>query len=379
MTLLSHLRRRPLLSALAGCTALAGGGLAARAELARRRDRRQLLNDRSFTPYRLVAKHRISDTSSIFVLRPPGDPAAGAAALLERAWAAGALWSVQAKQPQLQIGREYTPLPPAARAATRALYAAGTGGEDDDDDAADLHLLIRKEMNGEMTTYLHGLPVSAAVQLRGPYADVRVPAGCDEIIFIAGGTGISPALQAAHVMAQRGAGARMHILWANRWREECVGGVNENGAENGALRPEGGGRSWAGKLWDQHVKGEVKQVAKEAEEAETKVVPAEKGIMVRIIDEMKASVPEGALRVQYFVDEEDTFVRRSDVQKLLDSSRPDAAGSKPATKLIMVSGPEGFIDYWAGRKRVDDQKESQGPLEGILGEMNLKGWRVWKL
>jgi hypothetical protein len=368
-TLLAHLRRRPLLTALAGCGAAATAYLVP--DYVARRRAQPVLNARSFTAYELVAKHRVSQTSSVFVLRPPG-PAAGATPVLEEAWAADWLWSVQAKQPQLQIGREYTPLPPAARAVLRAAAAAAGDGGEGEDDAADLHLLIRKEMNGEMTTYLHGLPGSAAVGLRGPFPDVRVPPGCDEIIFIAGGTGISPALQAAHVMARRGGAAKMHILWANRWRQECIGGVNEPPrAERGAA--EGAPRGWIGRVLGKTVRGRVE----EAVRAEA-VAPPEKGIMVKVIDAMKANVPEGALQVQYFVDEEDTFVRRSDVQRLLTASAP-VDGSKPATKIIMVSGPEGFIDYWAGRKRVDDETERQGPLEGILGEMNLKGWKVWKL
>jgi ferredoxin-NADP reductase len=354
-TLLSHLRRRPLLAALAGC------GTAATAYLApdyiARRRAQPVLNTRTFTPYALVAKHRVSQTSSVFVLRPPG-PAAGATPVLDGAWAADTLWSVQAKQPQLQIGREYTPLPPAARAA----LGGGDGGGEYEDSAADLHLLIRKEMNGEMTTYLHGLPEQAEVELRGPFPDVRVPPGCDEILFIAGGTGISPALQAAHIMARRG--AKMHILWANRWREECVGGANERAAE----RQTSELRGWVARMWP----------ASQVRDAAPQKAGAEKGIIVRVIDAMKAGVPEGALQVQYFVDEEDTFVRRSDVQRILAASAA-ADRSKPSTKLIMVSGPEGFIDYWAGRKRVDDTTERQGPLEGILGEMDLKGWNVWKL
>ena len=40
---------------------------------------------------------------------------------------------------------------------------------------------------------------------------------------------------------------------------------------------------------------------------------------------------------------------------------------------------DGFIEYWAGRKLWVDGREVQGPLGGVLGKMDLKGWSVVKL
>src|ERR1700710_1476328 len=113
--LFSFYKQRPFTTVVTGCGGLALGtagywGPLYYAEY--QQSKQQALNSSSFTPYTLIDKHRISATSSIFTLRPP--PSERAAAQLHDVWENGStLWSVQAKQPHLQIGREYTPLPPS--------------------------------------------------------------------------------------------------------------------------------------------------------------------------------------------------------------------------------------------------------------------------
>jgi len=125
---------------------------------------------------------------------------------------------------------------------------------------------------------------------------------------------------------------------------------------------------------------------------------AEKGLIVRILEEMSSKASPGAFAVEYFVDEDDTFIKHGDIRRILTRAQAKAVveadqqaklqqqlGKVEVTqqtrgaKLILVSGPEGFVDYWAGRKRLEDGKEVQGPLGGALGEMDLKGWKAWKL
>jgi hypothetical protein len=51
--------------------------------------------------------------------------------------------------------------------------------------------------------------------------------------------------------------------------------------------------------------------------------------------------------------------------------------------LLMVSGPEGFINAFAGPKRWAEGKELQGPVGGmirkLMGETLGRGWLVLKL
>jgi Oxidoreductase FAD-binding domain len=364
--LFHYIQRRPVVSLCAGCGAYATGYAAATGDLPISfREKTPVLNTSTFTPYTLIAKHQISHSSSIFILRPPSSD--HAVQQLKDVWTSSTnLWSVQAKQPQLQIGREYTPLPPTHVLSSSQISLLREDGGDAAD--ADIHLLIRREKNGEMTTYLDTLPLEATIHLRGPYQDVKIPENVDEILFLAGGTGISPALQVAHIMSKRN-GAKVHILWANRRRDECVGAPLESssGSHSGLF----------GNLHNLWRRSSNPATTTTTTTAPSNTVSEEKGLVVKILQEMKSRVPPGQFEIQYFVDEEDSFIRSREVKRIL-SSKPGSDNSVGA-KLIVVSGPEGFVDYWAGRKRLEEGKERQGPLGGRLGQMELNGWKVWKL
>jgi hypothetical protein len=357
------------------------------------RKKRQLaLNTSSFTQYTLVAKTPVSSTSSIFTLRPPS--VEYGADQLRSLWGQSmSLWSVQAKQPQLQIGREYTPLPPTEFLRERSLGASRLSTADqhvETNGDADIHLLIRREKNGEMTTYLHSLESPAKVHIRGPYHDVKIPPHVTDILFLAGGTGISPALQVAQIIASR-PGAHMDVLWANRRREECRGAVSDvppvPPVESGLFSKIKG--FLVGSDGIDYEKARQKQIVEQAKSA-----AVGKGPIVRIVEEVKQRAGDQKLTVQFYVDEEDSYIGQKDIKRVLQRNRqiersadPNAQretwsveGTGPAgAKLIIVSGPDGFVDYWAGKKRWDKGKEVQGPLAGVLGTMDLNGWKVWKL
>ena len=96
--------------------------------------------------------------------------------------------------------------------------------------------------------------------------------------------------------------------------------------------------------------------------------------IVRELDEAKgvSDAIGRNLLVDYFVDEENTLIRPGVVNGLL---RDPTSGKK----LLIVSGPEGFINYWAGPKQWLDGREVQGPLAGALGRMDTTGWEIVKL
>lgn len=352
-SIFSYIQQRPIISLCAGCGAFATGYTAGTGEIPfYKRNKQPVLNQSSFTPYTLIAKHHISPSSSIFVLRPP--PSQGAVDQLNRVWTGSScLWSVQAKQPQLQIGREYTPIPPTP------VLGGSQVLKDGEVENSDIHLLIRKEKNGEMTTYLDALPLESRINLRGPFQDVQIPKEVDEVLFLAGGTGISPALQVAHIMAKR-PGAKVHILWANRRRDECIGAPIEVIPSS----PKG----VTGFLSSTLGYSKASTIHPSGEE--------DKGLVVKVIEEMRDRSPPGQFEVQYFVDEDDSFIRSREVKRIL-ASKPGT--SDTGTKLIMVAGPEGFVDYWAGRKRLEEGREAQGPLRGRLAQIELNGWKVWKV
>ncbi|KAI5849639.1 hypothetical protein DFP73DRAFT_509715 [Morchella snyderi] len=193
------------------------------------------LNPSTFTPYTLTTKTPISagpTPTSIFTLTPrsPSPPLPLATGIL----------SLQIKQPQLQIARSYTPLPPA--------HDPDPASSDTSDGT--IRLLIKKEPGGEMSRYLYSLPEGATVELRGPHTDYTYTArdlsGERRAVFFAGGTGIAPALQVASALlgGEGGNGkGRAEILWAVRRREETLGAMADEVARLvGRVDPEGVGR-----------------------------------------------------------------------------------------------------------------------------------------
>lgn len=249
---------------------------------------------------------------------------------------------MQFKQPQLQIARNYTLLPRVE-------------GQNPDE----LRFLIRRERNGEVSGYLHRLPIGTEIELRGVSADYILPKGVETVVFLAGGTGIAPAMQVSQALAGE---ADVHVLWAARKREDCAGGVSDTTGTRGG--------NWT--LWNWWQK------------APDTSQPQEKCAIVAELDVLKqiaaASSPAGGqtkLLIDYFVDQEGTFVQPSQVQKLLKDASSSSRGA--GKKLLFVSGPEGFISHWAAPKQWVEGREVQGRLGGVLSTLDLSGWEVIKL
>ena len=325
-----------------------------------------ILNPQTFTPFKLVSKESVSPTCSIFTFRAPHVSHHGS--FDQNLW--NGVWSVQIKQPQLQIARAYTPLPPSH------VSSVGTS-EDAHEDAQDLRVLIRKEPKGEVSGYLHKLPEGAAVEFRGPNIEYVLPKDVEEVVFLAGGTGIAPALQVAHSLleatteAKHGAKPRVHILWACRKREDCLGGLSESGSRQKAT---------AGSTWSTML-------------GSSGTTPAGDGVTnshgrSRIVEELEAFKTRhpDQISIDYFVDEEKRFITVEHIQRRITPRTSDTrtdpglrADGIQSNKFILVSGPDGFVDYYAGPKKWEGGKEVQGSLGGALARLNLQEWQVWKL
>ncbi|KAJ5570318.1 Riboflavin synthase-like beta-barrel [Penicillium hispanicum] len=314
------------------------------------------LNQDTFTKYSLVSREPVSTTSSLFTLRPRY-PSGSNYDVYEDAWRTG-VWSVMFKQPQLQIGRDYTPLP--ATAATSLTV--------DEENEGYLRFFIRKDPFGEVSRYLHSLNIGADIEMRGPQIECVIPESTQEVLFIAGGTGIAPALQAGYSLLNRTTlenHPRIHILWASRMREDCLGG------ESDTPKTPPPRRSWfSGWL-----------SSSESSTSHNQAVPTvshdtPNSLIVRELEALKSQYP-GQITVDYYLDEENRFIGKQDISGFLDSTRP--ADDSHKSKLILVSGPEGFISYMAGPKLWAQGQELQGPVQGVIKELDLKEWAVWKL
>lgn len=314
------------------------------------------LNQETFTKYRLVSRDPVSPTSSLFTLRPRY-PSESNYDVYEDAWRTG-IWSVMFKQPQLQIGRDYTPLPTTAATSLTV----------DEENEGYLRFFIRKEPFGEVSRYLHTLEVGADIELRGPQIECEIPRDTREILFIAGGTGIAPALQAGYSLLNRTSREdrpRIHIIWASRLRADCVGGVSDT------PKAVPRNRSWFSG-WFGSSSGSASRVETIAPSAQSQ----EQSLIVRELEALKSQYP-GQITVDYYLDEENRFIGKDDLAPFIRPTKEEESQQK--RKLILVSGPEGFISYMAGPKVWAQGTELQGPLKGIIKELDPKDWAVWKL
>lgn len=340
------------------------------------------LNTTKFTPFVILAKEQVSPSAFVITIRCPDDVAIKNNAKVKAAWEHG-LWSVEMKQPQLQIARHYTPLPPLA-------------GED----GTNLRFLIRKMDSGEMSNYLFRLQVGEQVWLRGPHYGfdiIKRMGAAKNVVFLAGGTGVAPALQIAHKLLDGSKGdvggvrPSIRILWANRKSVDSLG------------------------------KEELSGTARRKTSAAT------------VSDTFTDQIVELSRRhgdrftIDYFVDDERRFISQKDIDEatgLQSKSQRQAVfaaigkrchwhshdslaatsdeDDKAATEvsctcrahnmppepigrnLLCVSGPEGFVEVFAGSKRWFGGREIQGPVLGMLGSMKridprMDDWLVLKM
>lgn len=403
------------------------------------------MNTTSFSPFTITAKEQVSPTAFVLSVRAgdtfsPSSNGGGGSKLLNEAWKHG-LWSVEVKQPQLQIARHYTPLPPPPSSPNSA--AAEEDGEL-------LRFLVRKVDGGEMSTYLSKLRVGEKIWLRGPHLgfDVARRLGdAKNVVFLAGGTGIAPALQVARRLLEDGvpnsssdatstssaAGARngpqnekptISILWANRRTADALGRQSQC-----LPNPSTGKSSWFSGWWHTNTLSTAPPKQPEADTQESSLAQ-----QIRTLQQKHS----GHFRIDYFVDEERRFINDQDVRAALTSTTSSSASASAqpllpispscpwhahvaleslpddndagrrnlgcvcarqsasnggtgsaeseltGANLVCVSGPDGFVAALAGPKRWHGGGEMQGPLGGVLGRLIEGGgvggnWLVLKL
>lgn len=345
------------------------------------------LNDITFVPYAVTAREAISLSSFVITITPrtpnpslPYLPKPSTDVSASSSWR-HPLWSVEFKQPEVQISRHYTPLPPSP-------------SEDPADGS--LRFYIRTVGDGEMSNYLARRQVGQDVWLRGPHTGFELIerlGGRSRLVFLAGGTGISPGMQAAKAVLDAKKDASVDLLWAVRKREEVQTGVSEVQT------------SW--KFWEQK-KPMVLGLKTENPSPVTKQ-----------LDEMKTLYGD-RLRIQVVIDEENTRFRETDIKATLTAplittppasssacrlhdqamhvhasefaapegpgcvcnTPPDTASGK---NLFIVSGPDGFIERYAGPKIWLGGQQTQGPVGGVAGQLQrrdsnfTRDWLVLKM
>ncbi|KAF4989857.1 hypothetical protein FGRMN_8858 [Fusarium graminum] len=338
------------------------------------------LNDITFVPFAITAREAISPTSFVITAVPhTPNPSLPYLNPDTNRWS-NPLWSVEFKQPEVQISRHYTPLPPLST-------------EDPTDGA--LRFYIRTVGDGEMSNYLGRRRVGEDVFLRGPHVGFELAERLGEhsrLVFLAGGTGVVPGMQAAKAVLEANDRSSVDLLWAVRKREEV-----QNSAP---LRQS----SW--KFW-QEPKPTTLGIEVENPSPVTKR-----------LQDLKSTYGD-RLRIQVVVDDEGTRFQDKDISKAITSSpvatTSFAAGCRlhdqamhvhasefalsegpgcvckpgdsktPGKNLFIVSGPDGFIEHYAGPKIWLGGQQTQGPVSGVAGRLQRQNpalerdWLVLKM
>lgn len=410
------------------------------------------LNQDTFVPFTITTREQVSPTAFLLTVAPRptwlertlgfgfgfdwawgsesgGGEAKTTAEVVRRAWEHG-VWAVEVKQPELQVARDYTPLPPPVLSWGRE---GGEGDGDDGDDGGkgrgEMRFYIRRMEGGEVSGYLARLKVGDTVELRGPRLgwDLRTRLGVEgvegvegdgevkdkekkKVVFLAGGTGIAPALQAARVVLEK-PGVDMQVVWANRRREDCAGcggGPKEKGGvvemledlrqrygdrfnysctvdQEGSFIDAGTITRSAGletpapapkwptfSLW---ARGASQDSSASQEAASAPPLP---------------TVPVNSDGCTYHGSEKLVISDDSDARVGADTEQcqcKDADGNRVTggKNLLMVSGPDGFIAHFTGAKVWAGGKELQGPVKGVIGDLKRRypslaqDWLVLKM
>ena len=158
-----------------------------------RRDIVSCLNEKSYVDYELRGRRAVTKSTSIIELEGP----------VEHLKSAPPILAVSVRNPSSNIQRPYTVL-------------------DITDDS--IKLLIKRYDSGEISPYLNEKAIRSKVSIRLVPSTIEDPGSrCNNIVFIAGGTGISAAFQLCTYLnrvmdlAER---PIVHILYASRRRED---------------------------------------------------------------------------------------------------------------------------------------------------------------
>lgn len=384
------------------------------------------LNSESFVPFNVTSRTQVSPTSFILEVKPNSGvgkdrsllsktlygllfpfnnfwkPINTNATIIKEAWDYG-LWSVEIKQPQLQVARDYTPLP-----------APSSDQEQTDIEHGNLRFLIREMDGGEVSRYLSRLPVGDKVELRGPHMGFNVQkrlSSGDRVVFLAGGTGIAPALQTVRALGKERPDRKrpdITILWANRHRAGCPGLGGPGPTPVPRVQP---GSNAMVELLEQTREwyGDKLQYACTVDEEGSRITSAHVLEAADYFSRCKttgwfgmAKSADGKCPDPVFVDTRECFYHgdtstsaetdvpgRRGLQSLHNDDAPSCrcrdADGRPVVggrNLLMISGPEGFITTYAGSKVWGTVghlagKELQGPVGGMAGMLKTAFPRFW--
>ncbi|GAA5898993.1 cytochrome b5 reductase family protein [Sporobolomyces salmoneus] len=266
-----------------------------------------------WTPVTIESIEKLTSDTSLFRIKVPKTVLPK---VLSQDQDARPVLSLYVKEPTLQIQRAYTPLSSTCF---------------NPDGSATLELVIKRYPDGEVSRYMHRLGAGDKIEIRAPSITwYYKPKDWDEVVFIAGGTGVTPAFQCINDSLSLPPPSPSPTL-------SLIYGSPSPSHE--FLRPQ---------LDDLYKIGSKKGVFK---------------------------------KVQYHVDQVPSNESLPDNTKVgfIDrKSLEDFMGKKDPEKrrVIVICGPEGMIEAIAGPR---GRNFSQGKVGGVLGELGYGENEVVKL
>ncbi|GAA5918414.1 hypothetical protein JCM1841_003951 [Sporobolomyces salmonicolor] len=307
--------RRRLLPLLAGVTVLLAGST-----FYLKRDPPSVLAPDRWTAVKVQSVTPLTPETSLFRLEVPKSMLPE---VIAGDHGAQPVLSVFVKDPNLQIQRAYTPL------SSSSFNSSGP---------AILDLVVKRYADGEVSRYIHRLGAGDEMWVRGPAMTWYYrPQDWDEVVFIVGGTGVTPAYQL----------------------------LNDTLRSSSSPSSSGSFPSPAVSL--------------------IYASPSPSRILLRPELDSFAAQDPSKVSIKYLVDGLDpgtgkSSLPRDSVLGMLDRKKLQEwigkGGDKSKRRMVVVCGPEGMINVVAGPR---GRNFSQGPIGGILKELGYTEREVLKL
>lgn len=385
-------------------------------------DSNELLDPNEFHKFIVTHKEQIDDEHFIIELKSKYDRWEYSFATnpdKKSLWNGDHIWSVEVKQPDINVVRSYTPLPmyymksEYTRSGEKTPLLKILNPEVDDlDKNGTTCLYVKRYKQGEVSRYITDREIGDELELRGPTIEYKFPyhplkkihqrpifkdlpskvepdnmiesikrdlklPDVDNMDFYAAGTGIAPILQ---------------VLFS---KNPYLGYVN---LHYSARKPGEIGvllrfLFFLNKLdrisFHCHYDSEPKTILTETDIPQ----PAEPNYYSpKKLDEVTAQLsPQEALNVRMQVMKDEEEMKPEKVKKLIQSAseRGERYGTaleqamvtatkpKKSAALAIVCGPDGYVEYVSGPK--DLVHKTQGPVTGLLGEKKWNNSNVFKL
>ncbi|KAM0793535.1 hypothetical protein ACM66B_000973 [Microbotryomycetes sp. NB124-2] len=269
----------------------------------------QKLSPYSWTPLKVTKVTQVTADSSIITLQIPKSllpPTSAESATHQQ------ISSLYVMQPDLQIQRPYTPLDGACF--------------DPASETTECQLLVKRYSDGEVSRYLHRLRAGDDLRVRGPVPTWQFDSTkLDEVVFIAGGTGVTPAYQFLKSLPPT-ASTNVTVVYASPSPSQIL------------------------------IKQELDQLIQKRSKASIQY-------LVDVMDNQ----PLSAVTRQF-------SVGRVNVDKLRTWIGP--AQQSSVQRIVVVCGPEPMVEAVAGPRARD---LSQGPVGGMLLQLGYTNDEVVKL